>query len=94
MSFHFTSQESHTHIKNGKPQTKEQIVNVRNGTGTKTVIVKNTKGTHKSTRKLTKKEIKNIQGRKFMPTLFSECYNTLRPCSADRKRNLTRKGSR
>ena len=94
MPFHFTSQESHTHSKNGETQTKEQIVKVRNGKGTKSVIVKNNKGTHKSTRKLTKKEVKNIQGRKFMPTLFSECYNTLRPCSGDRKRSLTRKGSR
>ena len=94
MPFHFVSQESHTSIQNGSKQTKEQIVNVRNGKGTKTVIVNNKKGTHKSTRKLTKKEIKNIQSRKFMPNLFSDCYNSLRPCSGDRKRSLTRKGSR
>ena len=81
-------------MKNGKVQTKEQIVNVRNGKGTKTVIINNNKGAHKSTRKLTKKEIKNIQSRKFMPNLFSDCYSSLRPCSKTRKRSLTRKGSR
>ena len=85
MGFHFQSSEVHTTMVNGQQQTKRQNVNVTNGKGTKTLVVSDNSGTKKSTKKLSKKEIKNIQNRKFMPNLFSDCKKCLRPMNKTRK---------
>ena len=85
MTFHFKSSETHTTIVNGQQQTKSQNVNVTNGKGTKTLVVSDNSGTRKSTKKLSKQELKNIKNRKFMPNLFSDCKECLRPIKKTRK---------
>jgi hypothetical protein len=85
MTFHFESSEVHTTFVNGQETTKRQNVNVSNGKGTKTLIVSDNSGTRKSTKKLSKKELQNIKNRKFMPNLFSDCKECLRPAKKTRK---------
>lgn len=85
MTFHFNSSETHTVMVNGRQETKRQNVNVTNGKGTKTLIVSDNRGTHKSTKKLNKQELNNIKNRKFMPNLFSDCKKCLRPLNKTRK---------
>jgi hypothetical protein len=60
-------------------RTRVQMVTVKNGKGTKEVreIEKNGRPTAKHSEKLTKKEIDNIQKRKFMKNLFRTCNNEI-----------------
>lgn len=79
---------------NGKERTQQNTVQVQNTKGTKKVeILQNGKVLSSNEKSLTPKEIKNIQTRKFMPGLFSDCSpkNTCRRPS--RKNRKTRKNS-
>ena len=75
--FAYESNEIHSYMKNGKGTTRVNSVKIRNNKGTKEMLIKNLKGkTIKKTRKnLKKKEIQNIQQRKFMPNFFSGLKN-------------------
>lgn len=70
---HFTYHSEE--IKAGPQGSQRNIVNVKNGSGSKAVVKYNAKGaiTKKATKSLTKVEIKNIKERKFMPGLFKDC---------------------
>lgn len=94
MPFHFTSSESHKVLENGNSLVKEQLVNVKNGQGTKTVRITDNLGTRSKTLKLSPEEIKNVANRKFMPNLFSRNYKLLRKSNNYRKTRKNRKGSR
>ncbi len=79
---------------NGVSRQQENIVNVKNGKGTKTVkIVQNGK-TKKATRKLTDDNIQCIQKHQFIPGLFSDCLNdvNLRLGSSNTRRSTKKKG--
>jgi hypothetical protein len=55
-------------------KTRKYTVKIHNGKGTKTVQnMKNGRTIGKKTIKLSRKEIKNIKNRKFMPGLFKPC---------------------
>jgi hypothetical protein len=58
-----------------KGDGKRNIVTIKNGKGTKTVMTLNKAGkpTNKKTVKLSRKEMKNILGKKFMPNFWSNC---------------------
>ncbi len=59
---------------NGKEQTQQNVVQVQNTHGTKKVeILQNGKVISSKEKPLTVREITNIQTRKFMPGLFSDC---------------------
>jgi hypothetical protein len=60
-------------------RTRVQMVTVKNGKGMKEVreIGKNGRPTAKHSEKLTKKEVNNIQKRKFMKNLFRTCNSEL-----------------
>ncbi len=73
--FVYSSTQSHFTQQNGKKSQEIQQVNVKNGKGTMTVIKKHKGKTVKKTHPLTKKQIKNIQERKFMPGLFRPCLD-------------------
>jgi len=62
----------------GKGYGKRNIVTIKNGKGTKTVMNLNKAGkpTNKKTVKLSRKEMKNILGKKFMPNFWSNCNNS------------------
>jgi hypothetical protein len=78
---------------NGKERTQQNIVQVQNTKGTKKVeILQNGKVLSSNEKPLTPKEIKNIQTRKFMPGLFSDC-SPKTTCRPSRKNRKTRKNS-
>lgn len=73
MPFLYHSEQIHSEMKNGKGQTRRNIVSIRNGKGTKTVVVMNAKGKtiKKNTKALKQAEIKKIKKNKFIPGLFT-----------------------
>ncbi len=73
--FQYQSTQSHFTQQNGKTTQVTEQVEVKNGKGTITVV-KNHNG-KKVTKKhpLTRKQIKNIKKRKFMPGLFRPCLD-------------------
>jgi hypothetical protein len=96
--FAFHSEQVHSTYENGIEQTKKNIVNIKNGKGTKTVtIVKNGKA-NSSTKKLSTSEVKQIKQNQFIPGLFKPCYtclkNTTRSKSSSRSKTQKKKGSR
>jgi HSP90 family molecular chaperone len=58
-----------------KGHGKRNVVTIKNGKGTKTVMSLNKAGkpVNKKTVKLSRKEIKNILEKKFMPGFWSNC---------------------
>jgi hypothetical protein len=96
--FTFHSEQVHSVYENGTQQTKKNIVNIKDGKGTKTVsIVKNGKA-NSSTKKLSSAEIKKIKQNQFIPQLFKPCYtclkNSTRSKSSSRSKTQKKKGSR
>jgi hypothetical protein len=95
--FAFHSEQVHSTYENGTEQTKKNIVNIKNGKGTKTVtIVKNGKA-NSSTKKLSTSEVKQIKQNQFIPGLFKPCYdclNSTRSKSSSRSKTQKKKGSR
>lgn len=73
--YSFNSVSTHASMINGKRQTTTEAVSVRNGKGMKTVVKRQGNKTSKSKKALSTEEIKNIMNRKFMPTLFTPCYD-------------------
>ena len=76
MKTYYHSESSSWNSKaDGKNYGKRNVVTIKNGKGTKTVMTLNKTGkpTHKKTVKLSRKEMKNILGKKFMPNFWSNC---------------------
>ncbi len=69
--FHYHSEE----VKATPEGAQRNIVEIKNGRGSKSVVKYNAKGavTQKKSKTLSSSEIKNIKGRKFMPGLFKDC---------------------
>jgi hypothetical protein len=78
--FNYHSEEVHTTMINGKGQVRQNIVDVRNGKGTKEVVIRNPKGRvlTRKRKRLSGHELKCIRGRKFMPGLFRDCLSGTR----------------
>lgn len=92
--FSYHSEQVHSIMENGQVAQKHNIVDIKNGKGTKKVTMRSGKSTKSSTKKLTKSEIEKIRKNIFIPSLFKPCYDCLRTKSQTRKRSHTRKGSR
>ena len=78
--FNYHSEEIHATVYDGKGRVRQNVVNVRNGKGTKEVVIRSPKG-RVITRKrkaLSGKELKCIHSRKFMPGLFKDCLTRKR----------------
>ena len=74
----YTSIESHgIHTPEGE-KVQETIINVENGTGTKTLVVKDEHGMHSDTMPLKPSEMKNIEKRRFMPNLFNSSMKNIK----------------
>lgn len=67
--FDFYSKQHRTQSINGHIITRSNIVNIKNGKGTKAVIV----GKRRSIKRLSKGEIKKILNNQFVPGLFKSC---------------------
>jgi hypothetical protein len=72
MTFEYHSEQIHTTVKNGTKTTSNNIVKVKNGKGTKTVMLKENGRTRKSIKPLTPKEIRSIKNSQFIPGLFTK----------------------
>lgn len=79
---------------NGVKREQENIVNIRNGKGTKTVKVRENGKTRKVSRQLTDKNIQCIRRHQFIPGLFSDCLTdvNLRLGSSNTRRSTKKKG--
>ena len=75
--YRYNSVQTHTHILNGKSQTKTNRVSIKGKNGYKMVTVRNNKGTKKKKKKLTRKEMNCIKKCEFVPGLFSDCEKCL-----------------
>ena len=70
--------ESHQIITPHGKKVKETLVKVKNGKGTKTVLVEDDYGVHADTMPLNVSELRNIQKRKFMPGLFKSSMKNIK----------------
>ena len=77
--FAYHSEQVHSSFHNGEGQTKVNVVNIRNGKGTKSVTMRNKRGkvVGKSTKALTQKEIDCIRNCQFIPGLFRDCQECI-----------------
>jgi hypothetical protein len=81
--FTFYSVQEHSNYFNGKGKTVRKEVNIKNGKGTKTVVMHNEKGkTRRSTVKIGENELEKIRRNIFVPGLFRECIDN---CNAKNK---------
>lgn len=71
----FYHSESSSWSSKGKDHGKRNVVTIKNGKGTKTVMKLNKAGKQisKKTVKLSRKEMKNIFEKKFMPGFWTNC---------------------
>ena len=90
--FSYNSVQTHSSYVNGKISEVTESTKIRNGKGSKTVKKHEGKKIMSKTLPLTSSEIKNIQTKKFMPSLFADCHNGL--CDNKKSFPKTRKLSR
>jgi len=92
-AFTYHSEQVHSVFKNGKGQTRRNIVDIKNGEGYKAVETYTAKGDLKGRKekKLTKEELECIQKNKFVPGLFKDCIRSIKGGSRRSKRGKTRK---
>jgi len=83
--FFYNSIESHGIITPKEKEIKETHIKIENNKGKKIVSIEDEKGVHSHTATLTKKEIRNIKNRNFMPTFFHKSLKHIR-----RKKNKTK----
>ncbi len=72
--FSYNSVQTHSTMVDGHMTEVTESTRIKNGKGIKTVKKRNGRKVMSKTLPLTSTEIKNIQTRKFMPSLFAECH--------------------
>jgi 2-methylcitrate dehydratase PrpD len=77
--FSYHSEQVHSTFENGKGQTRRNVVDIKNGKGTKAVEEYKPDGTRKNRKEkaLTQKELECIKKGKFIPGLFKDCIKPL-----------------
>jgi len=86
--FSYNSEQTHSTYVNGQLTEVTESTKIRNGKGVKTVKKRNGNSLVSKTLPLTSTEVKNIQTRKFMPSLFAECH---KGCDNKKTRKVTRR---
>lgn len=78
--FSYHSEQVHSAFQNGKGQTRRNIVDIKEGKGTKAVETYDVNGKRVSRQEktLTASELECIQKNKFIPGLFKDCIKPLR----------------
>lgn len=77
--FNYKSSESHQDYVNGEYRAHMNIIEIRNGTGKKTVVDIEPSGRKRKTvKQLNKKEVNAIRRRDFVPDLFKGMLSGLR----------------
>ena len=88
--FYYSSSSTHGTVTPSGKKLKHSNVVVKDGKGTLTVTVEDSKGTHSDERSLSSNEISNIKKHKFMPKLFSSAIsniNTAKNSTSAAKKN-------
>jgi hypothetical protein len=91
--FSYHSEQIHSSFENGRGETRRNIVNIKNGEGTKAVetYAVNGKLLKRNEKKLSGAELKSIKLNKFIPGLFKDCEKMKRP---NKTRNNRKSGTR
>ncbi len=95
--FSYHSEQVHSVFENGKGQTRRNIVDIKDGKGSKAVETYAADGNllRRIEKPLTATELDCIQKNKFIPGLFKDCLKPLKNNSSTRKarpkRNQTRR---
>lgn len=78
--FSYHSEQVHSDFRNGKGQTRRNVVNVKDGKGTKSVEFYDASGKIKSRKEktLTSNELTCIKKNQFIPGLFKDCVKPLK----------------
>ena len=86
--FSYHSEQIHSAFKNGKGQTRRNVVDIKNGKGYKAVETYQADGKRKSRvqKDLSIQELQCIQKSKFIPGLFKDCIKPMRPALKTRRR--------
>jgi hypothetical protein len=86
--FSYHSEQIHSVFKNGKGETRRNVVDIKKDKGYKAVETYHADGTRKSRaqKDLTAEELRCIQKNKFIPGLFKDCIKPMRPASKTRRR--------
>jgi len=87
--FQYSSVTSHGYLTPQGEKVKETHINIKNGKGEKTVIMKDNNEIHSDTLPLKKSEIKNIEKHRFMPNLFHKSLKKLR--KSKQSKRITKK---
>ena len=77
--FPYHSEQAHSAFQKGKGQTRRNIVDIKDGKGTKAVETYDVNGKRISRKEknLTSSELECIQRNKFVPGLFKDCVKPL-----------------
>jgi hypothetical protein len=86
--FSYNSVQTHSTYVDGHRTEVTEATKIKNGKGMKTVTKRNGRKVTKKTLPLKPFEIKNIQTRKFMPSLFADCHNG---CDSQKTRKVKRR---
>lgn len=94
-NFTYHSEQVHSTFENGKGQTRRNVVNIKNGKGTKAVEEYSADGTRKNRKEkeLTAKELECIQKGQFIPGLFRDCIKPLNPRKARKGKTKKRRNN-
>lgn len=94
--FSYHSEQVHSFYENGKGQTRRNVVDIKDGKGTKAVETYKVDGTLKSRKEkiLTPSELECIKKNQFIPGLFKDCIHPLKNNSSTRKARPKRSQTR
>jgi hypothetical protein len=94
--FQYHSEQVHSTFENGKGSTRRNIVDIKNGKGTKAVEHYSVDGKQLSRKEkqLTDKEMECIQKGHFVPGLFKDCVRPLNSSKTRKVKKGTRRGSK
>lgn len=90
--FSYHSEQVHSEFRNGKGQTRRNVVNVKDGKGIKSVELYDASGKVKGRKEkvLTAKELNCIKTNQFIPGLFKDCVKPVK-ATARHSRTLKRR---
>jgi hypothetical protein len=91
-TFSYHSEQIHSLFQSGKGHTQRNLVTIQNGKGRKAVETYSADGKqlNRTEKELTAKELECIKKSEFIPGLFRDCIQPLKPIQP-RKKSKTRR---
>jgi hypothetical protein len=90
--FSYHSEQVHSVFSKGKGQTRRNIVDIKNGKGSKAVetYAMDGKLKNRNEKQLTQTELDCIKRNKFIPGLFKDCIKPLKPAKTRKQKRSKR----